>query len=435
MADKTTRREFLRGAGLAAAGIWAGGAPALAEGVATRKAVSPNDKLGIAVIGLANQGKYNLDNVASQAIVALCDVDEQLAYRARKRFPAATFYTDFRHIFDRKDVDAVVIATPDHTHAAPTMMALRTGKHVYCEKPLTHSVYEARKVTEMTGKMKRATQIGTQIHAGDNYRRVVELVRSGAIGVVREVHVWVGGAWMGSDRPKDTPPVPKHIDWDLWLGPAPTRPYHPTYVPRNWRGWWDFGGGTLADMACHHLDLSHWALGLRHARTIEAEGPPVHPESAPNWLIVRYEYPARGDQPPVKLTWYQGDKRPPILAKTKYAQWGAGTIFVGEKGQLIANYGEHHLMPEEKFADFKRPDPFIPKSVGHHNEWIQACKTGGKTTCSFDYSGPLTETVLLGNVSYRSGRRLEWDRKALKITNAPEAMKFIRREYRKGWTL
>ncbi len=429
MTRKKTRREFLQQSALAAAGLWAGGGPALG------KDPSPNEKLGIAVIGLANQGDYNLSNVAGERIVALCDVDENLAAKARQRFPRAKFYTDFRRLFDRKDVDAVVVSTPDHTHAPATMMALKADKHVYCEKPLTHSVYEARQVTTEAIKRKRVTQLGTQIHARSNYRRVVELVQSGAIGEVAEVHVWVGGAWVGSDRPKDTPPVPKGLHYDVWLGPAPYRPYHPIYLPRKWRGWWDFGGGTLGDMACHHMDLPHWALGLRHARTIEAEGPPVHPESAPSWLIVRYEYPSKPGKPPVKLTWYQGDKRPAAVTNEQFAKWGAGTVFVGTKGQLVADYNRHVLLPEKAFADFERPDPFIPESVGHHKEWIQACKGQGKPLCSFDYSGPLTETVLLGNVAYRSGKRLEWDHKRFRITNAPEAMKLLKREYRKGWTL
>ncbi|MBN1346228.1 MAG: Gfo/Idh/MocA family oxidoreductase [Phycisphaerae bacterium] len=434
MTRKKTRREFLReSASVAAAGLWLGGGPALGR---ARAEGSPNDKLNVAVVGVANQGEYNLNNVASQNIVALCDVDENLAAAARKRFPKAKFYADFRKLLDQKDVEGVVIATPDHTHAPATMMALRAGKPVYCEKPLTHTVHEARQVTEMAAKTKLATQIGTQIHAGDNYRRVVELVQRGAVGPIKEIHVWVGGAWVGSDRPKDTPPIPKGLHYDEWLGPAPYRPYHPTYLPKTWRGWWDFGGGTLADMACHHLDLSHWALGLRHCCAVEAEGPPVHPESAPAWLIVRYTYPPANGRGPMKLTWYEGDKRPPILAQTKFADWGAGTIFVGEEGMLIANYGEHHLLPEEKFKDYKRPEPFIAKSIGHHNEWIQACKGGPKPLCSFDYSGPLTETVLLGNVAYRSGQRIEWDAKKCKIMNdAPGAEKFLRREYRKGWTL
>jgi predicted dehydrogenase len=429
LAHTKTRREFLKQSALAAAGL------AAVRGRAPAQTRSANEKLGMAVIGVAGQGEYNLNNVTCETIVALCDVDEPRAAAARNRFPKAKFYTDFRRILDQKDVDAVVVATTDHTHAPATVMALKAGKHVYCEKPLTHSVYEARVVAETAVKMRRATQMGTQIHATGNYRRVVELVKSGAIGPVREAHCWVGGAWVGADRPKDTPPIPQGFHYDLWLGPAPYRPYHPTYMPANWRGWWDFGGGTLGDMACHHMDLPYWALDLPHPLTVEAEGPPVHPESAPAWLIVRYEYRARKEQPPVKLTWYHGGKRPPQFADGKLPEWGNGTLFIGEKGMLLADYDKHVLLPQKDFEGFKRPDPFIPNSIGHHLEWIRACKTGSPTTCNFTYSGALTEAVLLGNVAYRSGRKLEWDPKNLKIINAPDANRFLKREYREGWTL
>ncbi len=409
--------------------------PLSAKATTATTSQSANEKLGIAVIGVHGRGRANLAAVGAQAIVALCDVDEFRAYRARKAFPKARFYTDFRRVFDRKDIDAVVVSTPDHTHAPATMMALRAGKHVYCEKPLTHSVYEARQVTEMAAKMKRVTQMGIQIHATDNYRCAVELIQTGAIGPVAEVHVWSGDAYAPGDRPKDTPPVPKGLHYDEWLGPAPYRPYHPAHVPYKWRGWWDFGGGGLGDMGCHLMDLAHWALGLRHVVAVEADGPPVHPESTPPWQIVRYEYPARKDKPPVKLTWYNGDRRPTAITQRRFPGWDIGVLFVGSKGQLLVDYKRRILLPAKTFADFEPPAPFIPRSIGHHSEWIQACKTSGKTSCSFNYSGPLAEAVLLGNVAYRSGRRIEWDAENLKITNAPEAMRFVRRPYRKGWTL
>jgi len=429
VAGITTRREFLQTSALAGAGLW------LAACRTIPKRRSPNELLNIAVIGVNGRGAQNLKGVSDEAIVALCDVDENMAAKARDEFPRAKFYTDFRKMLEQSDIDAVVVSTPDHTHAPAAMMALRAGKHVYCEKPLTHSVYEARKVAQMAAKMGVATQMGTQIHAESNYRRTVEVIQKGAIGPIREVHVWVGKSWVGGDRPKETPPVPSGLHWDLWLGPAPYRPYHPTYLPATWRGWWDFGGGTLSDMACHYMDLPHWALELRHPITIEAEGPPVHPESAPAWLIVRYEYPARKDKPPVKLTWYHGGKRPPHFAEGKLPQWGDGVLFIGEKGWLLADYTRNVLLPEKDFADYKRPEPFIPESIGHHREWIEACKTGKPTTCNFDYSGALAETVLLGNVAYRAGKKIEWDAKNLRIANAPDAMKFIRRDYRKGWNL
>jgi predicted dehydrogenase len=362
-------------------------------------------------------------------------VDENRAKDARPQFPGAKFYTDFRRLLDQKGLDAVVIATPDHTHAPATLRALRAGLHVYCEKPLTHTVAEARLVAETASRHKRVTQMGTQIHAGSNYRRVVELIQSGAIGPVREVHSWCDKAWTGGNRPKETPPVPEGLHYDLWLGPAPYRPYHPTYIPFFWRGWWDFGGGTLADMACHYLDLPFWALGLRHPASVAAEGSPVHAESAPEWLIVHYEFSARGSLPPVKLTWYHGDRRPHHFEDGKLPSWGNGVLFVGETGMLLADYGHYKLLPEEKFADFKPPSPSIPDSIGHHREWVEACKTGGPTTCNFTYGGALTETVLLGNVAYRSGRSFQWDADNLRAVNEPKADRLLHKEYRKPWTL
>jgi predicted dehydrogenase len=354
----------------------------------------------------------------------------------------AKYFTDFRDMIDGKGLDAVVVAIPDHMHVHATLAALKAGLHVYCEKPLTHTVQEARVVAETAAKQKRVTQMGTQIHAGGNYRRVVELVRSGAIGTVKEVHVWCGKSWGGGSRPRETQPVPAGFHWDLWLGAAPERGfYHGTdknangiYHPFNWRKWWDFGGGTLADMACHHMDLPFWALGLRHPTKLSAEGPPPHDETAAKWLIVRYEHPARGDQPPVTLTWYDGGKRPELFAQDKLPNWGDGTLFVGSKGMLLADYGQHKLLPEKDFAGFTPPEKTIPDSIGHHKEWVEACKSGGPTTCNFDYAGALTEAVLLGNVSYRLGKPLTWNAKELKANEA-DADKFLRKEYRKPWSL
>jgi predicted dehydrogenase len=310
---------------------------------------------------------------------------------------------------------------------------MQLGKHVYCEKPLTHTVQEARVAAETAKNMNVATQMGTQIHAENNYRRVVEIIQSGAIGKVAEVHVWVGKGWGGGERPSEMPEVPPHIHWDLWIGPAPKRPYHPTYLPANWRRWWDFGSGTLGDMACHYMDLPYWALGLRHPTTVAAEGPEVHPETAPLGLTVHYEFPARGEQPPVRMTWYDGNQTPRQVAGHRVP--GAGVMFVGEKGQMFADYGSYRLYPESDFADFEPPPQTIPNSIGHYNEWIKACKEGTPTTCNFDYSGALTEAVLLGNVAYRTGQKLEWDPAALKATNCPEADALIQKRYREGWTL
>jgi len=425
------RRDFLRQAGAYGAGFWA----ATRRGYAQGK--SPAEKLTIGVVGVSGRGGANLSGVAGQTIAALCDVDDQRLGAAAQKFPQARKYHDFRRMIEEgKDLDAVVVSTADHTHAPAAAMAIRAGKHVYCEKPLTHSVFECRTVIELAAKHKVATQMGTQIHAGSNYRRAVELVQAGAVGKIAEVHVWVGGGYPAGDPPKDTPPCPSHLHWDLWLGPAAERPYHPTYHPGSWRKWWNFGSGHLGDFGCHYMDLAFWALGLRHPLTVEAEGPPVHPEGTPGWIIVTWTFPARGSLPPVKLTWYNGGKKPPHATDGRLGGWkGNGVLFVGEKGMLVADYDNHKLFPEADFKDYARPPRSIPESIGHHAEWIRACKERTPTTCNFDYSGTLAEAVLLGNVAYRTGKKLDWDAQALKARNCPEADRFIRREYRKGWTL
>ncbi len=429
----STRRTFLRNAGFTAAGLACAGC----HSTSTRpRAVGANERLNVAVIGVANQGQYNLSQVAHENIVALCDVDDTYLAAAKEKFPQAQVYNDFRRLLDQRDIDAVVVATPDHTHAVAAVWAMESGRHVYCEKPLARTISEVRAITEAARRHKRVTQIGTQIHAGSNYRRVVELVQSGAIGRIGEVHVWVGASYGGMERPQATPPVPPHLHYDLWLGPVPYRPYSPEYVPFKWRNWWAFGGGALADFGCHFMDLPHWALGLRHAISAEViDGPPVHPESTPPWLIVRYEHAARGAQPPVRVTWYHGGRKPRQLPEGGDFTWNSGVLFVGEKGQLISDYTRHVLLPEEKFRDFRRPEKSIPESIGHHKEWLQACKTGGPTTCSFDYSGPLSETALLGNVAYRAQCRVEWDSAKCRCRNNGRAQEFVPHEYRKGWSL
>jgi predicted dehydrogenase len=304
--------------------------------------------------------------------------------------------------------------------------------HVYCEKPLTHTVQESRIVAEAAKKHGVATQLGTQIHAGDNYRRVVEIIQSGAIGDVTEVHVWVGKGWGGGERPEVGEDPPPNLSWDLWLGPAPYRPFSPgRYHPAQWRRWWDFGQGTLGDMACHYMDLPFWALKLRHPTSCEAEGPEVHPETCPLGLIVRYEFPEREGLAPVRFTWYDGTLIPREVAGERVP--GNGVMFVGSEGKMYADYGNYRLFPTDKFADFKPPAQTIPPSIGHHAEWIKACKDGSPTTCNFDYSGALTEAVLLGNVAYRVGQKLQWDAKELRAVNCPAADKYIRKEYRPGW--
>lgn len=398
-------------------------------------AQSPNDKLNIGFVGTAGQARFSIGNLTAENIVAICDVDENFLAKAATDFPKAKKYNDFRKLLEQQNIDAVVVATPDHTHAVATVAALQLGKHVYCEKPLTHTISECRAVQRAAERAKKATQIGTQIHAGDNYRRVVELIQSDVIGPVKEVHVWASAIYGGKKLPAEAPPVPPTLHYDLWIGPVEFRPYHPEYLPFHWRNWWAFGGGTLADFGCHYMDLPHWALGLAAPVSVVAEGPDQDPECPPLWLKVHYEYANPKGGAPIKLTWYQGGKKPESLSPELAEKWKAGVLFVGEKGEVLADYGRNMLLPQEKFADFKRPQPFIPKSIGHHNEWVKACKTGSPTSCNFAYSGTLTEAALLGNVAYRAGQKLVWDSKQLRATNTRAADEYIQHHYRKGWSI
>ncbi len=439
MPRQLTRRDFLRSA------AWSGSGLIILSNSRSVRSAQANEKLNIAAIGVGGRGAADVNGVASENIVALCDVDHAHSAKTFEQFPKAKRYKDFRKMLDEmhNKIDAVVIGTPDHTHAPAGVMAMKLGKHCYCEKPLTHSVFEARLMAMVARRGKLVTQMGTQIHEGGNYRRAVELVQSGAIGSVREVHVWLGANFAGPpkptdmsqpDAPSDRPPVPETLDWDLWLGPAAYRPYHPEYAPFKWRYWWNFANGQLGDFFCHYCDLAFWALKLRHPITIEAEGP-VHPESAAGWTIARQQYPTRGDLPPVMLTWYNGGGYPALVKEKNVPQWNSAVLFVGSEGMLISDYNRHQLLPEQKFAGFTPPEPFIPDSIGHHREWVEACKTGGPTTCNFDYSGALTEAALLCNVALRTGRKITWDAKNLKAVGCPAADAFIRRQYRQGWTL
>ncbi|GIW80032.1 MAG: oxidoreductase [Gemmatales bacterium] len=425
------RRDFLKSSGILATGVWISGSTVQAA------PKSPNEKLNIGIIGVNHRGKANINGVKSENIVALCDVDDRYLEEAKQRFPKAKVFNDWRKLNEDKTIDAVVVSTTDHTHAPASLMAMQLGKHVYCEKPLAHNVYEARLMGETYRKCKVATQMGTQIHASDNFRRVVELIQAKAIGDVKEAHVWCGRTSGPGKRPKERPPVPSYLKWDLWLGPAPFRPYHPSYLPGNltWNRWWDFANGTLGDMGSHLIDLPFWALNLRYPTSVEAQGPPVDPDVNPAWMIVRWHHPEREGRPPVEVVWYHGGKRPENPPGVDLGKWFNGILFVGNKGMLLADYGRRILLPKEKFADFKPPEPTIPKSLGHYQEWIHACKTGAKTLCNFDYSGALIEHNLLGNVAYRCGQKLEWDADKLKATNCPEADRFIHRTYRKGWEL
>ncbi|MBP8260349.1 MAG: Gfo/Idh/MocA family oxidoreductase [Verrucomicrobia bacterium] len=435
------RRQFLRATALAAAA-----APACLRGQ------NLNNKLNVGIIGAGGRGGAALQALAGENIVALCDVAEDRLNQAGQRHPKARRYVDLRKLLDEaRDLDAVTVSTAEHTHAFATLGALQQRKHVYCEKPLTHSILEARVIADAAAKAKVATQMGTQIHATANYRRVVELIQTGAIGPVREAHVWVSRAWgwqtpaeaqankdilSTQERPAGSSPIPAGLRWDLFLGPAPQRPFHEVYWPGpRWYRWWDFGSGTMSDMGSHLIDLPFWALKLEHPLTIESEGPPPHAEIAPASMLARYTYGPRGDMPPVTVTWYQGTPKPPQFTQGKIPPWGMAILFVGDRGMLLSDYNKHVLLPEDRFKDFAPPAPFIPPSPGHFEEWIRACKTGSSTGSSFDYAAKLTIANHLGNIAYRLGRKLEWDPANLRAVRCPEADRLIRKPYHNGWKL
>jgi predicted dehydrogenase len=434
VSHSTNRRNFIKSTAVGGAGLYVSGSPLFAQ------SKSANEKLNVAVIGVAGRGSANLSGVSGENIVALCDVDELRLAKAATRHGKAKKFNDYRKMLDEYagQIDAVVVSTPDHNHAPASVMAMKLGKHVYCEKPLAHEVFEARVMTQVAAETKVATQMGNQNHSGAGYRRTVELVQSGAIGEVRNVHTWSNRpVWpQGIGRPEDTPPVPKNIDWDVWLGPAPERPYHSAYMPFKWRGWWDFGTGALGDMGCHIFDPAYWALKLTAPTTVEAQQEGKTSETASKWSIIRYEFPARDTLPAVTFTWWDGGKRPPTDLFEGATVPSNGVLFLGSKGKLLCPHGgTPQLLPKEKFADFKQPESFLPPTMGHHADWINACKNGGQPSSNFAYAGPLTETVLLGNLAIRAGKKIEWDSKNLKVTNSKEATDLVQRAYRKGWTL
>jgi len=433
-----------------------------AAGVATSlvlrskaNAVSQNDKLNLAFVGIGGRGGSNLKDLTkdgSTNVVSICDVNESHLDRVGEQFPKARRYFDFRRMMDElKDIDAVVVSSTEHTHAFATLPALQQKKPVYCEKPLSYNVQESRRIMLAAAEANVATQMGTQIHGMPNYRRVVELVQSGAIGGVTEAHVWVSRAWglqseeeakknrdivFVTDRPKETAEIPKGLNWDLWVGPAPMRPYHDVYFPGpKWYRWWDFGNGTMSDLGSHWNDLPFWALKLDAPKTIEAFGGTPHPEIAPASMKAVYEYGPRGSMPACKLTWYQGAEKPQIWKDQGIPQWDSAVLFVGDKGMILSNYNKHILLPEQQFADFQRPAPFIPDSPGQHQEWLNAIRNGTPTGSPFSYAGLLTEANHLGNVAFRCAKKLDWDFKTMKATNCPEADRFISRVPRSGWSL
>jgi len=445
---KMSRREFL-GSGAAAAG--AGLFTIVPRHVLGRGQTPPSDRLAIAGIGIGGMGAANLRELESERIVALCDVDPSYAAGTIKRYPAAEVFTDYRRLLDkRRDVDAVVIATPDHTHAVITMAAMKAGKHVYTQKPLTHDVWEARQLADAARTSKVTTQMGIQGHSGEGIRLVVEWIRAGLIGEVREVDAWCDlsyypwghSSWSSKwgERPADTPAVPAGLDWDLWIGPAPLRPYHPAYHPLVWRCWWDFGVGMMGDRGAHTLDAAVWALELDAPETVEAASLGLNAETHPLSAIVTYRFPARGGRPPVKLTWYEGTRapRPEGLEDGRSMPAEGGLVFKGGKGAIMCGvYGDGpRLVPESLMRTAARPPKSVPRVEGsHEQDWAWASKAGRKAGAAFEYAGPLTEICLLGNVAKRLDTRIAWDAANLRVTNAPDAEPLIRRPYRPGWAL
>lgn len=448
MTRRTDRRQFL----IRNAAFGATAATALPPNGARAAA---NDRMKVAFIGIGGRGAANLKTIAATGkvdVAAICDVDSRFLDATAEQFPGAVPFQDYRKLYDAvgSEIDAAVVSTTEHTHAYATMPALQLGKHVYCEKPLAYNIAETRAVTEAAERVGVVTQMGTQIHATENYHRVVELVQSGAIGDVGEVHVWVSRAWglqsaedakkndrlFVDARPKSAMLPPDHLDWDLWIGPAPMRPFNRVYFPGpNWYRWWDFGNGTMSDLGSHWNDLPYWALNLDAPQTVEAFGPDPHPEIAPASMSAEYHYGKRGDLVPVKLTWHQGEDKPEIWKRAEIPQWQNGVLFIGSKGMLMSDYRKHVLLPEQEFSDFQRPDPFVPDSPGHHEEWVQACLQGGETASPFSYAGPLTEANHLGNVAFRVGEKITWDPVNMKCVGCDEADRFISRQPRRGWSL
>lgn len=442
MADQhRSRREFLQKAVLAGTAVAT--RPLVAAEKGGRQPVGKGRKLNLAVIGVAGRGGANLNGVAAENIVALCDIDRTRLAPAAKRFPHAKTYDDYRRVFDNhKDLDGVVVSTPDHMHALPVVTALRRKLAVYCEKPLTHSIYEARLISRLTRENKCVTQMGNQIHnhPAQNYRRVVEMIQAGAIGPVRRVHVWQGGGinWRNGVkrgvRVKKSK-APSNVNYNQWLGPAPYRAYHKSHFHFNWRYWWDFGGGQLADFVCHYVDVPYWALKLKYPKTVVAVGKKGHDgdNDCPNFMKVDYYFESRDELPPVHLTWYHGGWKPKGAEVYKK---GSAVLFEGTDGRLLADYTTRKLfMQAGKKAEAVKPT--IPDSPGHHREWLDAIRTGNtNTTCNFRYGALITECGHLGNLSYRLGqKKFDWNAEKMQAVGVKGAESIIKREYRKGWSL
>jgi len=402
--------------------------------------VAPSEKLNIACIGVGGMGASDVGQFSGENIVALCDVDWKHAAKTFQAHPEAKKYRDFRKMLEAEDknIDAVSVSTPDNCHAVAAMMAIKMDKHVYCQKPLCHDVYEVRRLTLAAREHGVVTQMGTQLHATGEMKTFVEWVHSGVIGKVHKVDLWSGKNWGGGTRPTDTPPVPETLNWDLWLGPAPYRPYHPVYLPGNWRRWWDFGTGTLGDMGCHIIDPAWWALKLDYPTSIEAQPGPFSEETYPTKTVITWKFAARGNRPTATVRWYDGDNRPPRPEELEPGRKlpHQGGLYYGEKGTILLPHGGNpRLIPESRMKGFKPPEQFLARDVNHYQEWVRACKGGPKPLSNFDYAGPLTEAILLGNVAAKTDDKIEWDGPTMKVKNLPEMNEHLRRQYRRGWVL
>lgn len=437
MSIKITRRGFLKGAAAGGMGLLILRDSRLAFGY------EANSKLNVAGIGVGGKGDSDIHSCGrDQNVVALCDVRQEPLDKCAKDWPEAKIYYDFRKMLDEmgNKIDAVTVSTPDHTHAAAAVMAMKMGMHCYCQKPLTHSIHEARMMRDTARKYKVATQMGNQGSASSGLRETVEVLRSGAIGQIAEIHVWSNRpVWpQGCERPTDTPACPTTVHWDEFLGPAPYRPYHPCYQPFNWRGWHDYGTGAIGDMGCHTLNTAFRALDLRDPMYAEAELFEGTDESYPKRSIVTMLFPQRGNLRTLRLKWYDGGLKPPADMIDGRELPGSGVVYIGEKGRIFSpdDYGaQYELLPKSKFEGYKPPAPTIPRSPGHDEEWIRACKGGEPAFSNFDVAAAITETLLVGNLAVLVGERINWDPINMKAINCPKADYWINRPYRKGWTL
>ena len=410
-----------------------------------------NDRVNVACIGVGGKGAVDSSGClnAGANIVAWADVDDKRkSAKTAQKFTNAKPYKDYREMLEKEDknIDAVTVSTPDHNHAPASVMALKLGKHVFCQKPLSHSIYETRVMTKLAREKNVATQMGNQAHCGEPIRRAVELIRAGMIGKVHEVHTWTNRPiWpQGMSAHPAGQPVPDTLDWDLWLGPAPQRDYNSAYCPFKWRGWWDYGTGALGDMGCHIMDMPFWALDLKAPTHVEAQQEGNTNVSGPNKSVITYDFAARGDQPAVKYYWWDGkggNNMPSketlggFTGKAAASKWDL--VMIGDKGKLFFHRkkGSFLTQPKNLLMDFQKTDKTVPRTNGVYREWLTACKGGAKAEGNWDYSGPLSEFVLLGNLAIRTGKKIQWDSANLKAVGVPEADQYIKREYRKGWSL